>query len=124
MNIRDPQVRFRCKNTRDGGAHRVMQLEGEEFLRRFLLHVLPKGLMRIRHYGWLANRCRRACLARIRASLERANETEPQQPQESSPMLPFDGYRCPRCHQGRLRVRGRPAPLGWAGAGSVLPDSG
>ena len=91
VGVDSERVRFRCKDTRDGGAHRVMQLEGEEFLRRFLLHVLPKGLMRIRHYGWLANRCRRACLARIRASLEQANETEPQQPQEPSPTPPFDG---------------------------------
>ena len=117
VGVDDERVRFRCKNTRDGGAHRVMQLEGEEFLRRFLLHVLPKGLMRIRHYGWLANRCRRACLARIRASLERADETDRQQPQEPSPMPLFDGYRCPRCRQGYLRVRGLLAPWRWAGSG-------
>ncbi len=63
----------------------MTQLEGEEFLRGYLLHVLPKGLMRIRHYGWLANRCRRARLVRIRASLEQANETEGAQSQELAP---------------------------------------
>ncbi len=47
-----------------------MTLSGEEFIRRFLLHVLPPGLMRIRHYGFLANRCREAKLKVIRAELQ------------------------------------------------------
>jgi hypothetical protein len=48
---------------------KVMALEVDEFLRRFLLHVVPRGLMRIRHFGLLANRTRRATLARCRALL-------------------------------------------------------
>ena len=43
--------------------------DGEELIRRLLLHILPKGFMRIRHYGFLANRCRRQKLAQIRQSL-------------------------------------------------------
>lgn len=47
-----------------------MTLETEEFIRRFLLHLLPKGFRRIRHFGFLANACRAANLVRIRAALE------------------------------------------------------
>ncbi len=61
-------VRFRWKDYRDG-QHKVMRLTGEEFLRRFLQHVLPKGFMRIRHYGFLSNRYRRSKLADINEAL-------------------------------------------------------
>src|SRR6202008_2267612 len=49
---------FRWKDYAHRGKKRQMTLAAEEFIRRFLLHVLPKGLMRIRHYGWMANHCR------------------------------------------------------------------
>ena len=55
---------------------RIMTLETTEFIRRFLLHVLPKGFMRIRHYGFLANRCRKQQLARCRQLLGQATSTE------------------------------------------------
>ncbi|MGY3473511.1 IS91 family transposase [Bradyrhizobium ottawaense] len=63
-------VRFRWKDYRVGNKSKVMTLDTEEFLRRFLLHILPKGFRRIRHFGFLANACRAAKLARIRAALE------------------------------------------------------
>jgi hypothetical protein len=47
-----------------------MTLDADEFMRRFLLHVLPKGFRRIRHFGFLANACRAGKLARIRAALD------------------------------------------------------
>ena len=58
-----------------------MTLDADEFMRRFLMHVLPKGFRRIRHFGFLANACRVEKLARIRAALafpapERAAEPE------------------------------------------------
>ena len=49
---------LRYKDYRDGAREKVMRLSGAALLRRFLLHVLPKGFMRVRHYGFLANRCR------------------------------------------------------------------
>ena len=52
-----------------GGKQRKMTLVAEEFIRRFLRHVLPKGLVRIRYDGWMANRCRRQCAAQCRALL-------------------------------------------------------
>ena len=63
------QVTFRYRDARRGDRHLVMRLDGVEFVRRFLLHILPKGLMRIRHFGFLANRCRREKLAAIRKAL-------------------------------------------------------
>ena len=95
---------------RDGDRRKVMTLTGEELLRRFLLHVLPKGFMRVRHFGFLANRCRARRLADIRAALA-APAPAVAEPQ---PAAPFDGYPCPQCRTGRLRViaRPRPAPRG------------
>lgn len=67
----DPSHVWVCyKSYRDGGRHRVMKLKGEELLRRFLLHVLPKGFMRVRYYGYLANVHRRQKLATIRGALD------------------------------------------------------
>jgi hypothetical protein len=58
IGMQDGQVTFRWKDYAHGGKKRKMTLAAEEFIRRFLLHVLPKGLVRIRHFGWMANRCR------------------------------------------------------------------
>ena len=64
-------VTFRWKDYRAKGRtrYKTMTLEAHEFMRRFLLHVLPGGFHRIRHYGLLANAGRRANLARVRALL-------------------------------------------------------
>ena len=56
-------VELAYKDYRDGGQ-KTMTLTGEELVRRFLLHVLPKGFMRVRHFGFLANRCRARRLTR------------------------------------------------------------
>jgi hypothetical protein len=56
LDMRDGRVRFRYKDYSDDCRQKVMDLEAEEFIRRFLLHVLPKGFVRIRHFGLLASR--------------------------------------------------------------------
>ena len=68
----DQGVRFRWKYYRAKGRtrHKTMVLSPQEFMRRFLLHVLPGGFHRIRHYGLLANGSRRADLARVREALQ------------------------------------------------------
>jgi len=79
-----------------------MTLEGSEFLHRFLLHVLPKGLMRIRHYGFMANRVRVTRLEQIRASLA---TPEPEAECKESPLNPPPTpERCPGCGTGYLRL--------------------
>ena len=84
-----------------------MQLTGEELIRQFLLHILPKGLMRIRHYGFLANRCRKQKLAKIREALGHSAE-------ESAETKPHD-WPCPKCHPGQLRVQFVLSPIKQAG---------
>ncbi len=64
------QVRFRWKDYRAQNKSKAMTLDVGEFIRRFLLHVLPKNFRRIRHFGFLANACRAAKLPRIRANLD------------------------------------------------------
>ena len=59
LSLDDGRVRFRWKDYADGARVNVMELEAEEFLRRFLLHVVPDGFVRIRHFGFLANRTRK-----------------------------------------------------------------
>jgi hypothetical protein len=63
------RVHFRWRDYRAENKPKVMTLDADEFIRRFLLHVLPKGFRRIRHFGFLANACRAAKLATIRAAL-------------------------------------------------------
>lgn len=69
LSLGNSRVRFRWRDYRDGSTIKVMQLDAAEFIRRFLLHVLPSGFMRIRHYGLFANRHRKVKLARCRALL-------------------------------------------------------
>jgi hypothetical protein len=63
------RVHFRWKDYRTDNQSKVMTLDADEFMRRFLLHVLPKGFRRIRHFGLLANACRATKLAAVRAAL-------------------------------------------------------
>jgi hypothetical protein len=111
--IDETHVTFRYKAYQDNGKHTLMQLSGGEFIRRFLLHVLPKGFMRIRHFGFLANRCRVEKLKRIRFALgqDDAAETTPAIMAE----CPFAGYPCPRCRQGYARIRYAIAAIRWKG---------
>ena len=90
ISMQDGKVTFRWKDYAHGGKKRKMTLAAEEFIRRFLLHVLPKGLVRIRHYGWMANRHRRECAELCRALLG----VEPLEPTVTG-----DGpiRRCPHC---------------------------
>ncbi len=62
LSVSDTAVAFRWKDYAHGSRQRTMTLSPEEFLRRFLQHVLPKGFPRIRYFGWLANRRRRDLL--------------------------------------------------------------
>ena len=61
--IGDDTVSFRWKDYRHHNRQKVMTLDADEFIRRFLLHVLPDGFQRIRHYGLLGNRARAGTLA-------------------------------------------------------------
>ena len=91
ISMEDGKVTFRWKDYAHRGKKRKMTLAAEEFIRRFLLHVLPKGLVRIRHYGWMANRCRRQRAALCRALLA-VEPAAPAPPDEQA-----HARRCPVC---------------------------
>jgi hypothetical protein len=106
--LEDESVRFRYKDYAHGARRRVMQLQPVEFLRRFALHILPRGFNRIRHYGLLANRSKRLLLAQARAALD-APRTVPKAPRESARafwqrIASIDIERCPHCRLGMLRT--------------------
>jgi hypothetical protein len=70
LNIDDGKVQFRWKDYRDDNRQKTMTLDADEFIRRFLLHVLPDGFQRIRYYGFLANRYRAEKLALCRQLMQ------------------------------------------------------
>jgi hypothetical protein len=94
-------ITFRIKDYRREGAarHQSMTLTAGEFIRRFLLHVLPKGFHRIRHYGLLASACRKANVTRARELLTAPAATETEEPALSPDQRP----PCPCCG-GRMVV--------------------
>lgn len=102
LSFDENQAQLDYKDYRDGNRHKVLTLSGDELIRRFLLPVLPKGFMRIRHFGFLANRCRRERLETIRKALDAP--PQPEARTDAEPPVPFDGYPCPLCRQGRLRI--------------------
>ena len=101
-------VRFRYKDYAGGGERKVMSLSAVEFIRRYLLHVLPKGLMRIRHYGFLANCCRRKNLTQVRKALGQRAEVQASESGETTTEAARQttnaGYPCPQCRTGRLLI--------------------
>jgi len=70
LDINDGKVQFRWKDYRDGNRYKTMTLGADEFIRRFLLHVLPDGFQRIRYFGFLANRYRAEKLALCRQLMQ------------------------------------------------------
>jgi hypothetical protein len=110
VSLQDGQVCFRWKDYAHGRQRRIMKLSAIEFVRRFLMHVLPSGFVRVRHYGILANRHRQQKLARCRELLG----IQPMlQDQEDAPVplatpehdLPVSPTKvCPVCRAGRMTV--------------------
>ena len=100
------RVWFRWMDYRNGGRVKVMVLEAEEFIRRFLLHVLPDGYIRIRHYGLLANRARAGKLRLCRALMGLPPPSPKVKESVQETMLRLTGEdieQCPVCGVGRLR---------------------
>ena len=107
LSVDEGQVRFRWKDYAHGNRLKTMTLSAEEFLRRFLLHVLPGGFVRIRHFGFLANRGRPAKLARCRVLLA-VPPPAAAGPEPVAALLRrltgVDITQCPVCRVGRLRL--------------------
>jgi hypothetical protein len=93
-------VCFRWKDYRHGSQVRTLTLDADEFLRRFLLHVLPKRFVRIRYFGFLAPRCRAHQLVQCR----RALAASPTPPPDNPPVRATPrAWSCPRCG-GPMRI--------------------
>jgi hypothetical protein len=134
LRYQDGKVTFRYKDYAHESRQRTMTVTATEFIRRFLLHVLPSGFMRIRHYGYLANRHRRQKLETCRrllgcvAPTAASADAEPSQCESCEQLGAADAttIRCPTCKTGRMRItdildrfgrhcRSPPAPLGERG---------
>ncbi len=103
--LKDGQVSFAYKDYKHQQRHKVMTLSADEFLRRFLLHVLPDSFQRIRHYGLLGNRHRAENLVRCRVLLAMP-VLIPQPPRDYherwQQLIGRDPSQCPQCRNGKM----------------------
>ena len=112
LDIEEGNVRFRWKDYRNGNQQKTMTLSADEFIRRFLLHVLPDGFQQIRYYGFLGNRYRKEKLARCRELLGMTKPEPPEIAEVSETIRSYQDlfeqltgiclWECPACHQGRM----------------------
>lgn len=135
LSIACGNVTFSYRDRSDHDRLKQMTLGAQEFIRRFLLHILPSGFMKIRHFGFLANACKATTLNRIRRQLSsQAPISEPshEPPEESVAELMLrltakDITRCPRCGVGRLQTVEESCPhLPWlsgARLSMIAPDT-
>jgi hypothetical protein len=117
VKVEEDQVFFRWKDYARGNQQKVMALGAVEFIRRFLLHVVPSGFVRIRHYGLMGNRVRAENLARCRVLLgtgqgsgtggaAAAPQYAPSNPEDAGART-----RCPVCGQGHMVIVGKVDPV-------------
>lgn len=125
LSCEDGQVRFHYRDRTAGDVRKTLTLPADEFLRRFLHHVLPSGFQRIRHYGLLANRSKQDNLARCRELLGVAASEPPRKRSLAEWVLLLVGVdvqRCPRCGaEGLQRVVVPPMCPPLTGALAALP---
>jgi Putative transposase/Transposase zinc-binding domain len=120
----DGQVTFRYKDYADAGRDKAMTLPAVEFLRRFVQHVLPRGFVKVRHYGLLANRQRAVRLEQSRRLLLVATVAERLGADAVWAVEPAPRPCCPHCGSERLVYLGLPPePAAVAATGKVLAGS-
>jgi hypothetical protein len=115
-NIENGKVTFSYKDYRDGNKTKEITLEAEEFIRRFLLHVLPDNFYKIRYYGILSSRNKKTKLTQCRVTLgvkeEKAESVIEKNWQEKLYELTgIDVTRCPKCKKGRMILFERIMPV-------------
>jgi hypothetical protein len=120
LDVSNNQVTFTYRDRKDDNKQKVMTLPADEFIRRFLLHTVPASFMRIRHFGFLANRSKKKDLARCRELLSAPAPASDEPPKTSTQELlrdltGKDLAACPACQTGRLlitaEILARPLPL-------------
>jgi hypothetical protein len=108
LDIENGQVCLEWKDYRAGGQAKTMTLSADEFIRRFLLHVLPDGFQRIRYYGFLGNRYRKQKLEQCRRLLGMPYRADPTDTAEKDyrdryeELTGISLHQCPQCKQGRM----------------------
>jgi hypothetical protein len=108
VSLTQDRVSFRWRDSKDGKRLKVMTLEAVEFIRRFLLHILPCGFVKIRHFGFLANRNRSEALRLCRQLLCPSVNDHPIPEEVLAPeQRQAIERRCPRCQQGTLHIVAR-----------------
>lgn len=122
LELRDGRVTFRYKDYADAHRPKTMTLDADEFLRRFVQHVLPKSFVKIRHYGLLANAQRDERLAVCRRLLLVANLAAVVPGANTTTIEPAKPRCCERC--GGTRLVGRELPFDDATRPIVTVDSG
>jgi len=118
LDVHNGQVSFSYRDRKDNNRLKSKTLDAEEFICRFLLHVLPEGFMRVRHFGFLANRSKKQMLPQCRKLLH-LDPTLPEIPKRSAQNLlheltGIDLSRCPHCHKGTLIAIGELPPVSCA----------
>ena len=103
VSANEQSVSFKYHDYADNNRDKVMTLSCDDFLRRYLQHVLPKGFMRIRHYGFLANACRKRKLALIRSQESHIGKVEKLKT-ENVTLIPH--WPCQHCKAGIMRLIG------------------
>jgi hypothetical protein len=108
VSLNSGKVAFRWRDYKDGNKLKTMTLDAQEFIRRFLLHVLPRGFVRIRHYGFLANPHREQNLSLCRQLLGTRGNFAPEPLPPENPMQHYERFTresaslCPACRQGHM----------------------
>jgi hypothetical protein len=109
QKMEDGQVTFRYKDYADEHQSKTLTLTVDEFLRRYVRHVLPRGFVKMRHYGLLANRCREERLTQCRSLLLVASlKALLQSLSAAAAVQPARAPTCPQCESGRIAVRELP----------------
>jgi hypothetical protein len=104
VSLAEDRISFRWRDSRDGKRLKIMTLEAVEFIRRFLLHILPGGFVKIRHFGFLANRNRSQALALCRQHLQSALSNHPTPEVLTQEQRRAADRRCPECQKGTLQI--------------------
>jgi len=110
-NITDTEVTFEYKDYKDGAKKKLMRLKGEEFLRRFCLHILPKGFRKVRKYGMVSNASKKTDIPKARKALgfklaiSISNRKE-RKAIALERLFGTDTHRCPCCKNGEMKTIG------------------
>ena len=117
ISVKDGVVAFSYRDSRDANKRKVMSLPAHEFIRRFMLHAVPTSFMRVRHFGFLANRCKKTALSRCRELLGLTPAVARADAKTTDELVleltGKDLRACPACRVGRMKIVGEIVPI-WA----------